>query len=575
MTRAAAGARACRASTQPSGSAVEITISALRRDALKALVITGAVVLGFGGVLVSLGEFDIRLPGIAMSGWVVLSLFVLRSLRDHPHARFGLANVITTWRAAIALMIAGLLPQAALLTLPDGAVLQWILAIVVLIALVADGVDGHVARSSGLGSAFGARYDMEIDALLALVLSLLLWRAETAGSWILGLGTMRYAFLLAMHVEPRLRAPLYPSFRRKLVCVIQIGTLCAMLVPVLPQALKSAAGGTALVLLAVSFLRDAHWLLNRRDHVRGDRRARFASAVGLLRSLAIYHGMPWRNRALHRFYATLIDDGALAFDIGAHVGNRTRALRALGARCVALEPQPLFATWLRKLFRDDDAVTLVQSAVGRAAGSATLRIASLHPTVSTLSGDWIETVGKSEGFERVSWDRSVEVPVTTLDALIERHGLPDFCKIDVEGMEPEILAGLGQAIPLLAVEYLPAAPGLTNTCIDLLCALGDYVFNFSEGESHHLALGRWQEADAIRGLLAQRAANGRSGDLYARLRSPSASTRLLGIPIVERGVGSGIGTGAGTGADSSSAGTRLRVEAACEQHEAARQAAGE
>ena len=258
-------------------------------------------------------------------------------------------------------------------------------------------------------------------------------------------------------------------------------------------------------------------------------RPSLAEFAGLARSLVIYRALPGRRRALTRFYGELLAPDALAFDIGAHVGNRTAALLALGARVVALEPQPLFARTLTRLHGRDPRVALIESAVGREAGSATLAISRRHPTVSTLSTDWIDRVGTTAGFERVRWDRSVTVPVTTLDALVSRYGRPDFCKIDVEGMEEEILAGLSVAIPLVAVEYLPATLDIALGCVARLDSLGRYAYNFSRGESHRLALDAWTDGATLGESLRRAVRDGVSGDLYARLVAPPPDARLRPI----------------------------------------------
>jgi len=241
-----------------------------------------------------------------------------------------------------------------------------------------------------------------------------------------------------------------------------------------------------------------------------------ASGFGLTRSLAIYYGQPWRRRALARFYAGLVKPGELVFDIGAHVGNRARTLHALGARVVAVEPQPAFERFLAATLPRERMI-LVPEAVGSRPGRATMAISRRHPTVSTLSKAWIDTVKSADGFQQVRWDAQHEVPVTTLDALIERFGRPAFCKIDVEGMEAEILAGLSQPIPLLAVEYLPAALEVADACLERLAALGDYRFNLVIGEQHRFVHDRWLTPAEIGGAIRQACADGRSGDLYARL----------------------------------------------------------
>jgi FkbM family methyltransferase len=256
------------------------------------------------------------------------------------------------------------------------------------------------------------------------------------------------------------------------------------------------------------------------------RRLGVAELTGLIRSVAIYHGMPWRRRALRRFYSEFIKPGATVFDIGAHVGSRTRTLLSLGAHCIAVEPQPLFARVLARMFDNNARVSLIAQAVGREPGKARMQISSRHPTVSTLSAQWIDQVQDTQGFTHVQWDHTIDVPVTTLDILIDEYGVPDFCKIDVEGMESEILAGLSTPIPLVALEYIPAALNIAEECVAQLEALGNYVFNLSPGESHCFSLNKWVDATQIVEELTTAASHGRSGDLYARLLSSTARKHI-------------------------------------------------
>lgn len=244
-------------------------------------------------------------------------------------------------------------------------------------------------------------------------------------------------------------------------------------------------------------------------------RDELAAAFGLGRSLLVYYGMPWRRRGLARLYRGLVTSGDLVFDIGAHVGNRSRTLRGLGARVVAVEPQPLFAALLRRTL-PRERVVLVEKAVGREAGTARLRISRRHPTVSTLSAEWIGQVEGSGSFQNVSWDGEAEVEVTTLDRLVAEFGRPAFCKIDVEGLEAEILAGLSEPLPLVAFEFLPEAPEVAHACVARLEHLGRYRFNFVAGEGGQFELADWTDGHSI---LAAVAAGGVCGDIYARLAS--------------------------------------------------------
>jgi len=243
----------------------------------------------------------------------------------------------------------------------------------------------------------------------------------------------------------------------------------------------------------------------------------FDRLAGLARSLAIYHAIPFRQRRLRRLYRTFVTRDDLVIDVGAHAGNHVRALGALGCRVVAIEPQPDFVRVLRLLFGRSSNVTILDVGIGDRAGRAQLSISERTPTVTSLSPDWREARKADDDFSRVRWNRTLEIDVTTIDALIARYGAPAFIKLDVEGSEPSALAGLSHAVPALAFEYLPRALDRVEACVARLRALDHYVYNWSPGESYRFASETWMEESQLLESLRGSAAQQRSGDVYARL----------------------------------------------------------
>ena len=244
---------------------------------------------------------------------------------------------------------------------------------------------------------------------------------------------------------------------------------------------------------------------------------RLSSAYGMARSLVVYYGQFWRRGRLEAFYSQFLSEGDLAFDIGSHVGNRTRAWRHLGARVVAVEPQPDFYKLLQRLFGRDNQVALESCGIGAEAGQGTLFISSKTPTVSSCSKDWVDDAQEASRFSSVRWDSKLQVEMRTLDELIAKHGVPAFIKIDIEGGEEEALRGLNTPIAALSFECVAAMSERATRCVDRLSELANYQFRYSILETMRWTTDTWLSSEEIKSLVGQLAEDAPAGDVYARL----------------------------------------------------------
>jgi phosphatidylglycerophosphate synthase len=224
-----------------------------------ALAATSVPVLG-----VAIGAVP-ALIGLALFAGLLFA--VERGLTaHHPHPRLGAANRITLVRAAIACLIAA----RAIGPAPLGASERWLFAAIAAVALMLDGADGWAARRQGLASAFGARFDMEVDAFAILVLAITVVKAQAVPYWVLAIGGMRYIYVAAALAFPLLRRPLPPrriaDRRRKTIAVVQSVGLTIALVPTTLEGWAAAVCAAALGLLAYSFVADIVILLSTRPH---------------------------------------------------------------------------------------------------------------------------------------------------------------------------------------------------------------------------------------------------------------------------------------------------------------------
>jgi len=244
---------------------------------------------------------------------------------------------------------------------------------------------------------------------------------------------------------------------------------------------------------------------------------RFRTLAGLFHSWRVYRAGAARRVLLDRFYRRFLGPDDLAFDVGAHVGDRTACFRRLGARVIAFEPQDAPRRFLRLMHGRDPLVTVLDRAAASREGTLRFHLNVSNPTVATASKGFIEAARGQPGWEGQAWTAEVEVQATTLDAEIARHGEPRFVKIDVEGFEAEVLSGLSRAVPALSFEFTTIERGVAQRCLARLSELGYRSFNASLGESLAFVLPRPVDATAIGDWLEALPIDANSGDVYAAL----------------------------------------------------------
>lgn len=215
-----------------------------------------AAVAALAGPLIGAGQWYAWKTAAVFAGMMAVACAAIA--RWHPHRVLGAANAVTTIRVMGVALIAGLVGE------PATVHAAWAALAVTAVIVGFDGVDGWLARRDRTTSVFGASYDMETDAFLILVLTVLVWQHDKAGGWVLAGGVMRYGFVAAGWWWPWMAAPLGSSLRGKAVAVAFIVGLVVALAPIVPVPFSGAAAALVLGALAWSFSVDIRWLYGRR-----------------------------------------------------------------------------------------------------------------------------------------------------------------------------------------------------------------------------------------------------------------------------------------------------------------------
>lgn len=243
----------------------------------------------------------------------------------------------------------------------------------------------------------------------------------------------------------------------------------------------------------------------------------FKEFLGISKSYGVYYGIPFRRGRLKRFHKIFINKGDLCFDVGSHIGNRVRAFLDCGAKVVAVEPQPNFAKLLYKFYSNNPHFHLEETGISSKVGLETLYLSKKNPTVTSFSKTFKDKIQSHPLSDDIIWDKEIKIPVSTLDELIKKYGIPEYCKLDIEGYESKALIGLSKAIPKISFEFIPINIDDSYSCIEQLEKLGNYRYNFSMVETMKFSLPKFVSSEILRGILEKMPKDGRSGDIYAFL----------------------------------------------------------
>ena len=210
-------------------------------------------------------------------------------------------------------------------------------------------------------------------------------------------------------------------------------------------------------------------------------------------------------------YTPFVNGDSLVFDIGANMGLYSEIFLQLGARVIAVEPNEQCHPQLKRL-ASGYKMTLEPAACGARPGKADLHLSD-SSGICTLSSEWVDITRQSDLYADAHWVGVRSVPITTLDALAVRYGTPTYIKIDVEGYEDDVLAGMTFKPHSLSFEYHTSLPQVASACLARLA--DDYIFNYIVGNDARFELPQWVKADEMQHVLSTLPSRPDFGDIYA------------------------------------------------------------
>ncbi|MCC6454904.1 MAG: FkbM family methyltransferase [Caldilineaceae bacterium] len=246
----------------------------------------------------------------------------------------------------------------------------------------------------------------------------------------------------------------------------------------------------------------------------------------LAKRLGIYSSLRWYtpyNRRCLAFHKQFVRPGDMCIDVGANIGQRTEVYLQLGAKVIAVEPEPKCFAILQAKFANDRRVVQVNKGLSDAKGTGQLLVPSYQDldgvtSMSSLSAGWAEAIQSK--FPAIDFSDAVPVEITTLDDLIARWGTPNFCKIDVEGHEQSVLRGLSSPVPVVSFEYTPQRTEDVLACMKILESLAEYEYNYSHANSFEFGNATFLSREEFLPTVLPRIDSAKTfGDIYARVRA--------------------------------------------------------
>ena len=432
------------------------------------------------------------------------------------------ANLITLIRS---LCVMGGLICGLLWLRGKSSILGWSSAILTAWGYMADAIDGRLARNEGVkpsAAQWGPWYDSETDSILLCLSCTVLVLFDEVPPYFILLGISRYLFALIFQFFPAEFVPSkwfywYSKTAAAIFQTVIVFLWCSLLLSgdsagfnkFLAFQIRFFLPYTAILILSSFFIETIYRIKSFLSIIPPEYWA------GIYRSFFIYFLIPLRCRNMKIFYRQFIGPSDMVFDVGAHLGGRTRVFLALGARVVSFEPQPSCRGLLEDWFGNHERVQLEFIALGAMEKSTEMLVSSRSPTLASTDQSWVKEMGERGEFQGVKWNGRHQTDMKTLDMMIAAYGKPRFIKIDTEGNEGEILSGLSTAVDCLSFEFSPFQKNRAKECIEKLMNLGNYCFNFSLGESMKMSLTAFVSDKAMKRLIDSWPAKGKSGDIYA------------------------------------------------------------